>query len=384
MQNQIEKYERKFAKYIEDNKITKWLTEISFPISQNYNAMYGTSTVFSLLFKSIMSKANIADVANNNKDNGMPTGEWVRTLFIKMVNECDPAAMFDRVVKEQIRILKRKGRWPSVQDIAIDIHKDLRFDKTESDYLHHGKIDKKTCQYQKHITAQITINGSSIVFAIFSMSDEDTNVDCIRKILGKAKKFGINPGTFTLDKEFCITEVIDLFNRRHLTYLMPCKESIPVKKCIREFGKGKYKRVSKRTMKNRKKGLAAEYSMIIEESTRTESGYIAFATNNARINIDKYKKRWIIETGYRSVDRFKLKTSSRDHRVRKLMYILSSAIYNGWIIARNPRKKNDMFYVNGRQISQYGFKKKLEQFVNKFMEMWPPPNIHLEEEAHLR
>ncbi len=181
MQNQIEKYERKFAKYIEDNKITKWLTEISFPISQNYNAMYGTSTVFSLLFKSIMSKANIADVANNNKDNGMPTGEWVRTLFIKMVNECDPAAMFDRVVKEQIRILKRKGRWPSVQDIAIDIHKDLRFDKTESDYLHRGKIDKKTCQYQKHITAQITINGSSIVFAIFSMSDEDTNVDCIRR-----------------------------------------------------------------------------------------------------------------------------------------------------------------------------------------------------------
>ncbi len=165
---------------------------------------------------------------------------------------------------------------------------------------------------------------------------------------------------------------------------MPCKESIPVKKCIKEFGKGKYKRVSKRTMKNRKKGLAAEYSMIIEESTRTESGYIAFATNNARINIDKYKKRWIIETGYRSVDRFKLKTSSRDHRVRKLMYILSSAIYNGWIIARNPRKKNDMFYVNGRQISQYGFKKKLERFVNKFMEMWPPPNIHLEEEAHLR
>ena len=37
------------TKYIEDNKITKWLTEISFPISQNYNAMYGTSTVFSLL-----------------------------------------------------------------------------------------------------------------------------------------------------------------------------------------------------------------------------------------------------------------------------------------------------------------------------------------------
>lgn len=47
-----------------------------------------------------------------------------------------------------------------------------------------------------------------------------------------------------------------------------------------------------------------------------------------------FKKRWEIETGFREVNRLKIKTLSKDWRIRMLFYAISMMLYNEWVSAR--------------------------------------------------
>lgn len=51
------------------------------------------------------------------------------------------------------------------------------------------------------------------------------------------------------------------------------------------------------------------------------------------------KRRWRIETGFREVNRVKIKTCTRNHLLRMLFYTIACFLYNAWILVRRIKKK---------------------------------------------
>jgi hypothetical protein len=51
------------------------------------------------------------------------------------------------------------------------------------------------------------------------------------------------------------------------------------------------------------------------------------------------KRRWRIETGFRDINRVKIKTCTRNYLLRMLFYTIACFIYNVWILVRRIKKK---------------------------------------------
>ena len=118
----------------------------------------------------------------------------------------------------------------------------------------------------------------------------DRNIDYIGKIIEKCKKFKLDVDKVFLDREFYTIETFDLLNKENLRFIVPCKENAPIKQYIQDFKEGNGKRIVEHEMKN-SNDLHVKHKVIITESSKTESGYIAYATNDPYVNTENYKHR---------------------------------------------------------------------------------------------
>ena len=380
MASNVKEENEKLEKALKRHPSFRWLTLIFIPVSENCNAIYNKADVLFILFESALTKISIAGAAYaklqaelvKNSKKRIPSGEYFR-LLLKSAAEYDFEKMFTRIVRKHINILKGAGCLPKILDVAIDIHYITRYDKKENDGLIKSKIKKLLQRGEKYMTAQITNTGATVTVNVQRMRKGDKNIDFIGKIMKDFKRYGLRTRVFLLDREFFATDVFEMFQKIGKTFLIPCKKTPKVKKYLNEFKKGKRNQISKAKITD-SDGKSIEYYMIMTEITKNgKKELAAFATNNKNIDIEKYKSRWVIETGYRCTDLMKLKTSSRDSQVRLLAFILSVLFYNGWILARFVQDDNDLF-AHCKRIPQAVFRAILLVFFESYMDPWPPPN----------
>ncbi len=96
---------------------------------------------------------------------------------------------------------------------------------------------------------------------------------------------------FLLDREFYTAEIFELFRQMNRTFLMPCVHTNPIKEMITEFKQGKRRRVSQHHISNKDGLRSSYYVIIIEIKKKLKKEYLVFATNNPRIDVEKYRKR---------------------------------------------------------------------------------------------
>lgn len=92
------------------------------------------------------------------------------------------------------------------------------------------------------------------------------------------------------------------------------------------------------------------------KSNLLKDKYIAFATNlpehkvlwNISIIPEEYRKRWGIETGYKGVEQFRARTTSRNRSLRTFYFYYALIVYNAWLLANIEltRKFATKFRVN--------------------------------------
>ena len=98
-----------------------------------------------------------------------------------------------------------------------------------------------------------------------------------------------------------------------------------------------------------------------QASTKPEDVYIAFATNRPGIHLEKYARRWMIETGYRVMENQRVRTRSRTVAARTLCFLYSMLIYNIRGMA-NASTTNDRVYPRVTQT---------DLLLNVLVEMFP-------------
>lgn len=78
-----------------------------------------------------------------------------------------------------------------------------------------------------------------------------------------------------------------------------------------------------------------------KETEPIHERYIAFATNMNHKEVfklypkipEEYRKRWGIETGFRAQNTIKAKTTSPNYTITLIYHMLSTILYNIWILA---------------------------------------------------
>ena len=351
------------------------------PVSGKPNATYGMADFHRIMIaacvlgisafgyaaatrRAVTSKMGLPD-----RHRAFPCGEWIRNVIAR-VDAPLLADSFARKISEQAAILEGLGKLSGRMDLAIDMHLIPRWDAKKTADLTRSKMKSGTTWFERYITAQCVKAGSQITVAAAHMPALSDTAGFVEKVINQCGRGGVRIRTVLLDREFFSVGVIGVLERAGVGYLMPCPNTDGVVGAIREFAAGRRPAISTHTIR-RSRNEYITYTMIIakrrrrkskkQASAKPEDVYIAFATNRPGIHLEKYARRWMIETGYRMIENQRVRTRSRTVAARTLCFLYSMLIYNIWVIA-NASATNDRVYPRVTQT---------DLLLNALVEMFP-------------
>ena len=198
-------------------------------------------------------------------------------------------------------------------DLAIDMHLIPRWDGKKTADLTRSKMKSGTTWFERYITAQCVKAGSQITVAAAHMPALSDTAGFVEKVIGQCAKGGVRIRTILLDREVLLGRGHRGAGagRRRLPDALPQHRtgwSGPSANSPRAGGRA----VSTHAIR-RSRNEYITYTMIIAKRRRRKSKkqasasnpedvYIAFATNRPGIHLEKYARRWMIETGYRMIE----------------------------------------------------------------------------------
>ena len=303
------------------------------------------TTMLTEMSRSRITAESVAADFETNKD--APCGKWIRNMINDMSSD-----QAEHVCNEMILQTARPAIKAIIHKtdalIAIDKHLIPRYDKGNLAYLVRSKAYKGTTKFEAYATMQIVAKDENPTLDCVPITRDDSDVDFVRRFAKKLQKYKIRPRLLLLDREFFSVEVMESLYENHHTFLMPAVKNAIIKKNIIKFHDGKAEAVSSHTMKNNK-GQEFTFTLVIRKSKKYNDPdakiiekYVVFATNLSHERAIKeiemlpkaYRRRWGIETGYRQLEQFRPRTSSRNHLFRIFLFFISIFMRNMWALTR--------------------------------------------------
>ena len=334
-------------------RLTKIMcTEVSIPASERYNAIYGEEDLHHSLTLLSMegryAESGMKKLAIEASSARVPSGSWVRDA-VSSLSEDDVTMKVERALGSTIKELKRYGVFNEPVVCAMDKHQIPRYDEGMESFLTRGKRKSGTMKFETYATLQCVEEGRRAQIACDHVGILDDNADVIASLLERARLHDVDVSLLLLDREFFSASVISRLTKLGQRFLTPCKLTGRIKAAIKENAQGRRKRVSACALVPSKSSgrEVGPFTLVIlprkgaEHETDPFKRYIAFATNiprrfvmwNVKRLPDDYRRRWGIETGYSDLERFRAKTTSKNHSLRLLYFFYALILYNAWLLA---------------------------------------------------
>jgi hypothetical protein len=324
-------------------------TEVSMPVSDRYNALYGEEDLHhSLTLLSIegrYAESGMRRLAVEASSTRVPSGSWVRDA-VSRLSESDVSMKVEGALDSTLGELRRFGVFNEPVVCAMDKHQIPRYDEGMEPFLTRGKQKAGTMKFEAYATLQCVEEGRRAQIACAHVGPLDDNADVIAGLLGQARLREVEVSLLLLDREFFSVSCMARLEKMGQRHLMPCKLTSRTKEAIREHAQGKRRRVSRCKITSTE-GREGAYNIVILPRKGCESEpdplkrYIAFATNiprrfvmwNVRRLPDDYRRRWGIETGYSGEEGLRARTTSKSHSLRLLYFYYALVLYNAWLLA---------------------------------------------------
>jgi putative transposase len=221
-------------------------------------------------------------------------------------------------------------------DVAIDFTEWYFYGDRGAPMVMGKEPDRGTSKCYKFATINIVEAGKRFTLLALPVGPFDKKEEVLRKLLGYVLE-RIKIRRIYVDRGFCDSNAIKVFDNLHLKYLMPCTQYSTVKDILKITPAPRI--VTDFEMKD------VTFNLVIVEE-ELENGKIekrAFATNEeynendlnlAERLFDLYGRRWGIETSYRVKKHSYLpKTTSKNYLIRLFYFMFSVLLYNLWILA---------------------------------------------------
>ena len=333
---------------------------IRIKFSDRHNAMYDQKDLFRHLV-AMRGKHGYAEGASHTEDVDrssppLPTGRWTLGK-IRSIPEDAMLARCAQMIARSVRRLKRHGLLREPVDIAIDFHDVCRYDKDpDMRFMRYSKHKNGTHLFNTLASVHCVTEGCRACLGVLMRTRDTFPADAVAALLDMCKNNGIRVRTLLLDREFYSAEIMNLLEKRDVTWLMPAVKTDTVKRAISEFEKGERGAVSLHSVGSG--NMRAGFTLIVrpaedgddarETATgiregESESAYHVFATNaspgvvmpDPDRFVEMYRRRWGIETAFRCYEQVRPRTTSRNESVRLLLLFFPMLLYNAWILARH-------------------------------------------------
>jgi hypothetical protein len=325
-------------------------TEVSIPVSDRYNALYGEEdlhrSLILLATENRYAESGMRRLAIEASSARVPSGSWVRDT-VSRLTEQEVTDKTGRALDSTLKELSRFGVFNVPVVCAMDKHQVPRYDEGMESFLTRGPRKAGTMKFETYATLLCVEEGRRAQIACAHVGILDDHADIIAGLLEQARLREVEVSLLLLDREFFSASCMVRLEKEGHRYLMPCKLTHAVKRAIVEHAEGKRRKVSRCTVTPSEGREVASFNVVIlprkgcEKEEDPLKRYIAFATNiprrfvmwNVRRLPYDYRRRWGIETGYAGVEEFRARTTSRNHSLRLLYFFYALMLYNAWLLA---------------------------------------------------
>jgi len=247
------------------------------------------------------------------------------------------------------RGLKRKSRQVAIDLTLIPYHGQPAHDKKE---IYRSKPKSGTSHFHAYATAVVVQNGYRYTLALTRVEYGELMKDVLQRLLRIVRNRGVKIRYLLVDKGFFSVSVIRYLKRAKHAFIIPVllrgrQKSDPKApptglRALLKQKNGRYqhklegKDASKKKISTEVTICVASKDYVEEKTGKKRRKKLLFAiwkvgTVPPQDIRERYRKRFGIETSYRQMNEARIKTCTRDPRLRLLFVAIALVLRNVWV-----------------------------------------------------
>ncbi len=285
----------------------------------------------------LLDAAEHEDFTNNTTVRlGGPTGE---TVFARL-KEADSDRISQAFLNElasMLGVIKRLLRNRKVA-LAFDTTDEPYYGKLEGFWIHpHGPVRGSTGCF-KFISLSIVDREHKFVLGSLPVRRGADTVKLVKELICTAIRL-VRPEVFLFDRGFDSYELVDELQKLGMKYNILWKKTAWTTKRFKKMKRGQISEVTfmRKYSKNKSTFKVKIRFVLIKKYKRYGKGKAydwVFGTNTRykfpHYYVDKYRKRWGIETAFRVLDNVNIKTTTKNEVIRYFINAFCCLLYNLW------------------------------------------------------
>ncbi len=297
------------------------------------NSPYTTTDFIHVL----MDAVEHTDFTNNTCIRvGGPTGETVFSRLNRADFEKIKGA-FVIVMEKIFPMLKRLLRNRQVC-LAFDITEESFYGRLAGLWIHPNKPDKGSTGCFKYLTVSCSDSINKLVLGSLPVPIGADIVALVTELLDQARGF-VAVDVALFDRGFDNYQLVEALQKAKVHYQILWKKPEWVKKVLKTMKRGKIREVNRigQYSRDKSKHKIKLRFVVIKSYKRFGKGKAynwVFCTNTRQKSqhwyVDKYRKRWNIETAFRVLDNIQIKTTTKNEVIRYFINMFCCLIYNLW------------------------------------------------------
>lgn len=328
--NFVDMFSRNINKYLK-----RFLEDIFCGVSRN--SPYKNNDFLCVL----VDAAEHEDFTNNSaKRVGGPTGE---TVFSRLKNadfEKIKTAFYSilTILFSGIKIFLRNRKVA----LAFDTTDEPYYGKVAGLWIHSYQPVRGSTGCFKYITVSIACGDRRFILGNLPVRVGADTVALVMELIEHAKQF-VSIEIVLFDRGFDNYELIESLQKAGIRYQILWRKQKWTTKELKKMKRGELHEICKerKYSKNKSKHKVKVRFVLIKKYKRTPKAKAynwVFATNTRQKSqhfyVDKYRKRWSIETVFRVLDDIRIKTTTKNEIIRYFINIFCCLLYNLWKFAK--------------------------------------------------
>ncbi|TYT61760.1 transposase [Natrialba swarupiae] len=281
------------------------------------------------------------------RESGAPAAD-THLHYIKQLSQSDILEMMDETTDLILSRAKDHFEFDRCVTVAIDITYIAYYGDERNELVLGSPSDEKYKWCYQFAAISIVGDNTKFFLAMRPVRENVPRGEIVRELISEANQY-VNVQTVYADREFATTDVVQSLEDFGVEYVIPVPRNQRIKRAIDRMNNyievrheyGFYGSTVDGPTNDR-----VETTLVLLPSKRDEDGKelkaIPFYTNKdisdetARDRratdrvLNRYRKRWGIETSFKSVKQFLPWTTSNEHVVRMFHFAFAMILYNMW------------------------------------------------------
>jgi len=322
----------------------------------DYSARCTAATVWVVLAAAAAKLTSIFAICQHLAHS--PSDETLRQALLATLPEyAELQRRVNRALQGDLPKALRRRRQRLAIDLTLIPYHGLPFAKVQE--IYRGQAKSGTSHFHAYASLYVVCHGQRFTVALTPVEQGEKMAAVVKRLLALARKAGVRPRLLLLDRGFYSVEVIRYLQAARVPFLMPAvahggqaKKGNPATG-IRAFQLLKRGGWGQHTLRNAAKHTATVSICVYAGNYRGQwkrhgrfawvYAYWGFQPGAPRWVADTYRQRFGIETSYRQMNQARIRTSTRQPRLRFLFVALALLLRNVWVwlhweVLSSPRR----------------------------------------------